>query len=622
MNLKEIKQPEQIKTLSIPELNVLSADIRKFLVQSISKSGGHLSSNLGIVELCVALHYVFDSPKDKMIFDVGHQSYIHKILTGRIEGFKTLRQFEGMSGFQKRVESEHDVWEAGHSSTSLSAALGFAITRDLNNETNQVIPIIGDGALASGMSFEALNQIGSEKRPMIIVFNDNNMSISNNVGAFSTACTRLRASKSYTSLKKDLSRTLNKNKLGEQLLHVMKDVKDGIKNSVVDASIFSEFGLDYIGPVDGHNIDELIKVFESLKDHTAPIVVHVITQKGKGYSYAEKDLQGDWHGVGKFNVETGQSLSSLAYNHLDWSSVLSESLIRLAKEDENILALTPAMSKGSKLDKFAKLYPDRFFDCGIAEEHAMTLAASLAISKRPFISVYSSFLQRAIDQVNHDIARMDLPVVIGVDRSHLVGEDGETHHGVFDISMLYSTPNLIISQPMNADEAQDLMYTAFRQEHPFLIRIPRGSVEYKEKAFEQIAIGSWSVLKTVQDMKDIKVIVVTYGSDVERIYQKALINETPILVVNARFIKPIDYRCVDTIAQANLPIIVYELDVLHGGLSSAILEYCNDQKYCVNLTRMGIQDHFVGHGSLPQLKKKEGIDMNSLFDRINEVIHE
>ncbi len=622
MNINDLKQPQQIKQLTISELNVLSSDIRNFLIESISKSGGHLSSNLGVVELCVALHYVFDSPKDKILFDVGHQCYVHKILTGRSDGFETLRQFNGMSGFQKRIESEHDVWEAGHSSTSLSAALGFSIVRDLNNEHNQVIPIIGDGALASGMSFEALNQIGCEKRAMIIVFNDNNMSISNNVGAISSATTKLRSSKGYTSFKKDLSRTLVKNKFGERVLNVMKDVKDGIKNSVVDATIFSEFGLDYIGPVDGHNLEELIKVFESLKDHQTPIVVHVITKKGKGYKFAEQDLLGDWHGVSKFNVKTGKSLTSLPFNHKDWSSILSESLIRLASINEDILALTPAMSKGSKLDKFAKLYPNRFFDCGIAEEHAMTLAASLALSKRPFISIYSSFLQRAIDQLNHDVARMDLPVVIAVDRAHLVGEDGETHHGVFDISMMYSTPNLIITQPKNASEAQDLMYTAFNQKHPFIIRVPRGSVEYSEKPFEFIEIGTWTTLKTVQDISEVNAIVISYGVDVDRIYQKAMINDTPLLIVNARFIKPLDYRCIDTLVQMNVPIFVYEQDMLHGGLSSAILEYCNDQKYNIHLTRIGLHDHFVVHGSLPQLKKHEKIDINTLFERIQEVCGE
>lgn len=615
MKLEMIKSPDDIKKMNHKQLEELCQEIRRFLITSVAKTGGHLSSNLGIVETTVALHYVFNSPKDKLFFDVGHQAYVHKILTGRADKFPTLRQYGGMSGFQKRSESEHDVWEAGHSSTSLSAALGFAVARDLNNEDYCVVPVIGDGAMASGMSFEALNQIGSEKRNMVIVFNDNDMSISGNVGALSNACTHLRANKGYISFKKDLSSKLSSSKIGDRVLTAMKDVKDNIKHTVVDSSMFTEMGLDYIGPVNGHDIQDLIKVFEMVKHHEGPIVVHTITKKGKGYKYAEEDVDGRWHGVSKFNIETGQPLSSLSYNHLDWSSVLSESLIRLAKENKNILALTPAMSKGSKLDKFAKIYPKRFFDCGIAEEHAMTFAASLALNgKQPFISVYSSFLQRAYDQINHDVARMDLPVVIGVDRCGLVGDDGETHHGLFDISSLYSIPNLIITQPKDANEAQDLMYSAFKQRsNPYIIRIPRGSVEYNEKAFSMIPCGTWTA-HTIKE--DSKVIVISYGQDVDRIINKAKINELAITVINARFIKPLDETMLTSLLVSNKPIIVYETDMLHGGLSSAILEFANDHEYTGTIKRIGIKDHYVPQGSLPQLRKREGIDLSTLFDEI------
>ncbi|MDL2276473.1 1-deoxy-D-xylulose-5-phosphate synthase [Breznakia sp. OttesenSCG-928-G09] len=618
MNVLDIKSPQDIKNLNINELEVLSEDIRAFLIDSISKTGGHLSSNLGVVELTLALHYVFNSSKDKFIFDVGHQAYIHKILTGRAKDFPTLRQYGGMSGFQKRYESEHDPWEAGHSSTSLSAALGFAVARDLNKDDFQVLPIIGDGALSSGMSFEALNQIGSENRKMIIVFNDNEMSISKNVGAMSHVYTRLRSSKGYTGLKKDLSSYLSHNKVGNVLLDSMRNIKNNIKNTVVDSSFFDEFGLDYIGPVDGHDLKELVKVFEAVQHHNGPIVVHVITTKGKGYEFAECDHSGKWHGVGKFNVETGQSLSAVPFNHLDWSSVLSEALIELASENPEILAITPAMSSGAKLDKFAKLYPGRFFDCGIAEEHALTFSAALALNgKRPFINVYSSFLQRAYDQINHDIARMNLPVVIGVDRAGIVGEDGDTHHGVFDISALRSIPNLIITQPMNADEARNMLFTAFQNAKPWLIRVPRGTVEYKPKPFESIEIGTWT---RWDYSENVEAIVIAYGNDVEKIIQKAKVNEINIAVINARFIKPLDAKMLKGVLNSDIPLIVYETDMLAGGFSSAILEFKNDHHITKDVIRFGIQDHFVTHGSIPQLRKSEKIDINTLFDEIIKVI--
>lgn len=614
MKITDIQSPKDIKTLNINELEVLAEDIRTFLIDSISKTGGHLSSNLGIVELTLAMHYVYNSSNDKFIYDVGHQSYVHKILTGRAKDFPTLRQFDGLAGFQKRYESEHDPWEAGHSSTSLSAALGFAVARDLNHDDFQVLPVIGDGAMANGMSFEALNQIGSEKRKMVIVFNDNEMSISKNVGAMSHVFTRLRASKGYTGFKRDLSNYLSHNKVGNAVLDSMRNLKNNIKNTVVDSSFFDEFGLDYIGPVDGHDLKELIRVFDAVKNHDGPIVVHVITTKGKGYEYAENDDSGKWHGVGKFNVKTGQSLSSVPFNHLDWSSILSEGLVELAKDDSSIVALTPAMCSGSKLLKFSETYPERFFDCGIAEEHAMTFAAALAeAKKRPFISIYSSFLQRSYDQVNHDVARMDLPVVIAVDRAGIVGEDGETHHGVFDISTFRSTPNLIITQPKDADEARNLLYSGFQQNHPWMIRIPRGTVEYKPKPFEEIELGTWTIWK-FSDYVDATVIA--YGDDVDKIIQKAKVNEINIAVVNARFLKPMDTEMLQTLFNDDKPLIVYETDMLAGGLSSAILEFKNDEGYAKQVKRMGIKDHYVTHGSIPQLRKHEHIDINSLFDLI------
>ena len=617
MNLFDLRSPDDIKALKEEELKELAEEIRRFLIMSIAKTGGHLSSNLGVVELTIALHKVFDSPRDKIFFDVGHQSYVHKILTGRIKEFKTLRQYKGLSGFQKRRESVHDVWEAGHYSTSISAALGMAIARDLQKEHYQVIPVIGDAAFASGMSFEALNQIGEQQRNMIIILNDNDMSISKNVGAIQQTLTKMRVSKSYTALKSDLKGALSGNQAGNALLKAMRSVKNAVKENVIPDNIFTELHIDYIGPVDGHDIGELIKVFESAKQHQGPLVIHVITKKGKGYPYAENDKEGKWHGVSPFDIESGRSLSMLPHGHKSWSEIITDAVCDLAEQNKQIVAITPAMISGSKLERFFSAYPQRSFDCGIAEEHAMTFAAALALNGfRPFISVYSSFLQRAYDQINHDVARMDLPVVIGVDRAGLVGEDGETHHGVFDIAMLRSIPNLIIAQPKDAKEARSLLKLAFSGNHPFVIRYPRGS-EAQSTECEAITCGTWVKYPCIAEAK---AIVIAYGSDVDKIIAKAKVNEIALLVVNARFFKPLDHNCLDELAQMHLPIFVYETDLLAGGLSSAILEYGNDSGKDWEIHRIGIGDHFVEHGSLPNLRKQEHIDLNTLFEELLHVI--
>lgn len=621
MNLYDIKEPCDIKSCSFEELNEFAGDIREFLIQSISKTGGHLSSNLGIVELTLALHYVFDSPKDKFIFDVGHQSYVHKMLTGRLKDFSNLRQYKGIAGFQKRGESVHDPWEAGHSSTSLSAALGMAVARDLDGSHFHILPIIGDGALSGGMAMEALNQIGSEQRNMIIIFNDNNMSISKNVGAMDEAFTRLRTSRSYTHLKDDLKHSLSTTRLGSNVLDTMKRVKNAVKDNIVDTSIFGEFNIDYLGPVDGHNIKNLVKVLKIAKQHEGPIVLHVITQKGKGYSFAEHDEEGAWHGVSQFDPKTGQSLAKNPPQHKSWSEVISATVLDLAHDNQDIVAITPAMKSGSKLQKFFEAYPQRSFDCGIAEEHAMTFAAGLAAAgKRPFISVYSSFLQRAYDQIHHDVARMKLPVVIGIDRCGLVGEDGETHHGVFDIAMLRPIPNMILAQPKDSEEAQNLIYSAFQQnQYPYAIRYPRGSVPYKKlSAYSYIEAGTWSY----QDTGEPQLVVISYGSDVDKIVQKAEANQLSLRVVNARFFKPFDTEMLEELCAMQLPIIVYESDVQIGGLSSAIVEYANDHGLKNTFVRIGLRDHFVEHGSIPKLRKVEQVDLGTLFQVIKDMLKE
>ncbi len=620
MNIKEIESPDFLKSMSLSELNDLAQDIRSFLISSISRTGGHLASNLGVVELTIALHYVFDSPKDKLIFDVGHQSYVHKILTGRAKYFDTLRQYGGISGFQKRCESPHDVWEAGHSSTSLSAALGFAVTRDMKDEDYAVVAVIGDGALSSGMAFEALNQIGSEKRRLIIVFNDNNMSISRNVGALNKSIARLRSAKSYNAFKMNTKSALQHSSFGNAMYSGLKSVKDAVKDTIVDKGIFGELNLEYIGPIDGHNIHDLIRVLTVAREHDGPIVVHAITQKGRGYAPCEKDRDGLWHGVGPFDPVTGKPLHGIPQGYATWSEIISSTVEELARDNEKIVALTPAMIRGSALQSFFARYPERSFDCGIAEEHAATFAAAMAAGgMRPFLAIYSSFLQRAYDQINHDICRMDLPVLIGIDRAGLVGGDGDTHHGVFDIGILKPLPHMIIAQPRNAIEARNMIYTALLQEHPFAIRYPRGSAANNKELFEKIEIGTWEVLNSPNM---ISAAVLAYGPDTERILEKVKANDLPVLVINARFFKPIDTDCLEHLEEMNIPVFIYETDMKIGGLAASVASWCMHRHRMMDIRSYGIGDHYVPHGSETLLKKDERIDLNTLFEDILKEIHD
>jgi 1-deoxy-D-xylulose-5-phosphate synthase len=621
MDLRSIQHPDFLKVLSVKHCNELAKHIRSFLIENVSKTGGHLSSNLGVVEITIAMHKVFDSPKDKLIFDVGHQSYVHKILTGRADRFSTLRQFEGLSGFNKRSESVHDVWEAGHSSTSLSAALGMAVARDLNHENHHIVALIGDGSIINGMAFEALNHIGELGKNIIIIFNDNNMSISKNVGAMSTAFARLRASKPYNTLKQDVKDVLKTNVVGNTVLKGITSVRDTLKSHIVNSSIFGELGIEYLGPVDGHSLKELIRAFETAKEHQGPIVIHAITSKGKGYIPSESDKEGLWHGVNQFDPDTGILNNSLPPTHSSWSAIYSETLIRLAVNNPKITAITPAMVGGSKLDKFFEMFKDRSFDTGIAEEHAVTFAAAMAMEGyRPFLSMYSTFLQRGYDQINHDVCRMDLPVVFGVDRAGLVGEDGDTHHGVFDIGILRPLPNLIIATAKDADEAQDLLFTAFNQKHPFAIRYPRGSAPFQPKAeLKNIQVGQWEILN-----KDIesKAVIIGYGPDIDRILQKTNVNNLPISIINARFIKPLDEEILREIANWHLPVFVYQPDMEMGGLTSAILEFFANEHLSIDCTSIGIKDEYIPHGAVGILRKKYGIDINSLFEQVLKVIGE
>ena len=459
INIENIKNPKFLKKLKINELEQLSNDIRKYIIDSVSKTGGHLSSNLGVVDLTIAIHKVFDSPKDKIIFDVSHQCYTHKILTGRANDFKNLRQLNGLSGFQKREESIYDSYEAGHSSTSLSAALGMALARDKQNKKENIIAIIGDGSMGNGLAYEALNHIGSTKTKLIIILNDNEMSISKNVGGLHNNLDKIRSNYKYNNAKDKTKNILNKVPvIGSKINTILKNIKSSIKKLYLkDGFLFEELGIKYYGPINGHDYKELIQYLEMAKKEPEPVLIHVITEKGKGYIHSEQDKIGAWHGVGPFDIETGKFIKK-EDNLVTWSEVISNHLINLTKRNKDIIVITPAMAGGSKLLKYKELYPDNFIDAGIAEEHALVLANGMSVQGLiPFVSIYSTFLQRGYDQVIHDIARMNTHVIIGIDRAGIVGEDGETHQGIYDLTFLLPIPNLIISTPKNSIEAGNIL---------------------------------------------------------------------------------------------------------------------------------------------------------------------
>mgnify|MGYP003296067393 CR=1 FL=1 len=528
----------------------------------------------------------------------------------------TLRQFNGIAGFQKRKESEYDCFEAGHSSTALSTALGMATARDLNNDDYYVVPVVGDAAMMSGMSLEALNQIGYTKKKVIIIFNDNNMSINKNVGALTKAFSKMRSTQGYNNFKMSIKDYLLSIKNGESLLKILTNIKNRIKRRVIETGIFDDFDIDYLGPIDGHNIEELIRVFNIAKRKDGPVVIHCITKKGKGYKYAEEDIEGNWHGVGKFDVETGKFLKDNKPDNKSYSEIVANCVETIMKDNEDVVAITPAMITGSKLNHLFKTYPDRSFDCGIAEDYAVSFASGLALNgKHPFVSVYSSFLQRAYDQLNQEIARMDLPVVIGIDRAGLVGNDGETHHGVFDISFIRSLPNVILCQGKDAKETEDLLNTGFKSNHPYFVRYPRGSTYYlKQYRYDTIEIGTWEVLNKVNNPD---CYVLSYGEDVSRINEYVKKNQLNISVINARYIKPIDENLLKEISNDNKPIYVYTNDILKGGLGDEILEFFNTNRITNRVYIMGIDDVFVTHGDNEKLKKSIHNDIESLFKLIN-----
>ena len=612
MNLHTITSPSFLKELNQKQLVELSEDIRQFLVENLSRTGGHIGPNLGVVELTLALHRVFDSPEDKFIWDVGHQSYVHKILTGRAGQFDTLRQFKGLCGFPKRNESDHDVWETGHSSTSLSAAMGMAAARDIKKADNHIVPIIGDGALTGGMALEALNHIGHEQTNMIVILNDNEMSIAPNVGALHNVLGRLRTAGKYNKAKDDLEYLMKKiPAVGGKLAATAERVKDSLKYLLVSGVFFEELGFTYLGPVDGHDLEDLESNLQYAKKVEGPVLLHVITKKGKGFLPAEQDRIGTWHGTGPYKMETGDLVKSSS-KAPSWSGLVAETVRKLAREDDRIVAITPAMPVGSKLEGFASEFPERMFDVGIAEQHATTMAAGLATQDmKPFLAIYSTFLQRAYDQVVHDICRQNLNVFIGIDRSGLVGADGETHQGVFDIAFLRHLPNMVIMMPKDENEGQHMVKTAIDYNGgPIALRYPRGNGlgVAMDAELQTLPIGSWEVLERGADA-----VILTFGTTIPMALKAAADLRAEGIeaeVVNARFIKPMDTQMLHTIFQRKVPIVTIEEAVLQGGFGSAVLEFAHDHYYTASVVeRLGIPDQFIEHGDVAELMDE--IDLNS-----------
>lgn len=621
MDVSKIKNPSFLKDLSHQELEQLSSDIRKFLIETCSVTGGHIGANLGVVELTLSLHKHFNSPVDKILWDVGHQTYIHKILTGRGHEFNSLRQYKGLSGFPKMKESEHDVWEAGHSSTSLSAAVGMAKARDILGQNHHVVPVIGDGALTGGMALEALNHIGHDKTNLTIILNDNEMSIAPNVGAMHNMFARIRSNQNYNRFKFDAESLINRLPGGDLLKDSADKIKDSLKYLVVDGIFFEELGIKYIGPVDGHDFKALDEAITVSKQMDKPVLIHVVTKKGKGYKPAEKDIIGTWHGLGPYKLETGEVIKGNAEGPA-WSALMSDEVLAYAQQDKRIVAITPAMPVGSKLTKFQQMLPEQFFDVGIAEQHAVTMAAGLATQgMKPYVAIYSTFMQRAYDQLLHDVDRQNLNVLFGVDRAGLVGADGETHQGVFDVGFLSQFPNFTIMMPKDGNEAKNMIKTAFETDHgPMAIRYPRGNAPLLDdsKNSERLKIGSWNVERNGDDLT-----IISYGPTVSLVTEVAdelLKEDIHINIINARFIKPMDYEMLHSLGKASKPILTVEEAMLTGGLGSQIATFMKDNDYHNIMRRIGINDIYIEHGDVGLLLEDIGISKSNIISTVKSLI--
>lgn len=612
--LERIQKENDIKKLNPEELEILAEEIREFLIEKISKTGGHVASNLGVVELTMAMHLVFDLPKDKIIWDVGHQSYTHKLLTGRKEGFDTLRQFGGMSGFPKRCESECDAFETGHSTTSISAGVGYVAARDMLGEDYSVISVIGDGSFTGGMAYEALNNAANLKKNFIVVLNDNEMSISKNVGGMSQYLNRLRTADVYTGLKKGVTNALKQIPVvGDDMIDKIRKTKSSIKQLVVPGMFFEDMGLTYLGPIDGHNLPMLRKSFREAKKIEGPVLLHVLTKKGKGYQPAE-DNPGKFHGVSPFDIETGEALAKKTKD--TYTDVFGKVMCDEARKNLKLAAITAAMEDGTGLHRFAKLYPDQFFDVGIAEEHAVTFAGGLAAGGvKPVFAVYSSFLQRGYDQLVHDIGMQNLPVVFAIDRAGLVGNDGETHQGVFDVSFLNTIPNMSVMAPKHKWELADMLRFAIEHNGPIAVRYPRGTA-YDEYQEYRLPI-QYGKSEMISEGKDIAILSVGHMfEEAAKVSQnlKDLMFEHSL--VNARFVKPIDEEIIDKLVEEHKLIVTIEENVQTGGYGEKVLEYISRKGYDVKVLILALPDQYIEHGNISVLRKETGIDSQSMTERI------
>ncbi|MCR5742632.1 MAG: 1-deoxy-D-xylulose-5-phosphate synthase [Lachnospiraceae bacterium] len=618
MILDKINKAGDIKHIPKSQYDELAGEIRSFLIEKTSKAGGHLASNLGVVELTMALHLVFNPPRDKIIWDVGHQSYTHKILTGRKDNFDTLRSFGGMSGFPKRKESACDCFDTGHSSTSISAGLGMATARDLRGANYSVISVIGDGSLTGGMAYEALNNASNLKTNFIIVLNDNTMSISPNVGGISTFLSNLRTSDKYTELKQSVTAGIKEIPgLGKGLYNTISGTKKSIKQAFVKGGmLFEDMDITYLGPFDGHDVEQLIRAFKSARRVQGPVIVHVITKKGKGYKPAYENPS-KFHGVDPFDIETGKSIKK--YKGITYSSVFEQTMVKLGSKHQNLVAITAAMMEGTGLSSFAHAFPDRFFDVGIAEQHAVTFAAGLASQGyHPVVAVYSSFLQRSFDQILHDVCIQDLPVIFAVDRAGIVGADGETHQGIFDLSYLNAIPNMTVLAPGSDEEFKKCLEFAAEFKHPIAIRYPRGSAYHAQGDVSPIKPHKAEVIK-----EESRVALLALGSMVEtslEVHDKLASMDTQSSVINMRFEKPFDTDVINRMAKNHEVLVTLEENISSGGFGERISTYVMDNNINTRVLRICLPDGYIEHGDVPSLKKLTGIDADSITDKITEFL--